>query len=127
SLPPGYSIHRYIRRLHVGRNPENGDDWLGGCQNGRCPDGRVSWLMGKSNIMDLFGTGIDKTANILPRDGEVNYFGKLFTTQEATRYLHLLLDEIDWKNDEAVIFGRLIRTKRMVAWYGDSAFSYTYS
>lgn len=77
--------------------------------------------------MDLFGTNSNKTTNILPRDGEVNYFGKLFTAQEATRYLRLLLDEIAWKNDEAVIFGRLIRTKRMVAWYGDSAFSYTYS
>lgn len=80
-----------------------------------------------SYMMDLFGTNSDKTTNILPCDGEVNYFGQLFTAREATRYLHLLLDEIAWKNDEAVMFGRLIRTKRMVAWYGDSAFSYTYS
>src|SRR5690606_19052018 len=38
-----------------------------------------------------------------------------------------LLGQIAWKNDEAVIFGKLIVTKRKVAWYGDSEFNYTYS
>ncbi len=31
----------------------------------------------------------------------------------------ILLDTIEWKNDEAIIFGKLIITKRKVAWYGD--------
>src|SRR5690606_41971434 len=38
-----------------------------------------------------------------------------------------LLSRIDWKNDEAVIFGKRIITKRKVAWYGDRPFKYTYS
>ncbi len=37
------------------------------------------------------------------------------------------MDTIDWKNDEAIIFGKKIITKRKVAWYGESKFSYTYS
>ncbi len=37
------------------------------------------------------------------------------------------MEGISWKNDEAVIFGKLILTKRKVAWYGDEEFSYTYS
>lgn len=47
--------------------------------------------------------------------------------QMADHYLHQLLDTIAWKNDEAIIFGRHIITKRKAAWYGDSNFNYTYS
>jgi alkylated DNA repair dioxygenase AlkB len=34
---------------------------------------------------------------------------------------------IDWKNDQAMVYGKLIITKRKVAWYGDMNFEYTYS
>ena len=64
---------------------------------------------------------------MLPHGGIVNYYGKLFTPQQANHYLETLLDTIDWKNDEAVIYGKLIVTKRKVAWYGESEFEYTYS
>jgi alkylated DNA repair dioxygenase AlkB len=75
--------------------------------------------------MDLFNTG--ETANLLPYDGESYYYGPVVSDQEAQYYLEKLLDNIAWKNDEAVIFGKHIITKRKVAWYGDTAFSYTYS
>lgn len=77
--------------------------------------------------MDLFGDSIDSTKNLLPADGIVNYYGKLFSRQEADHYFNSLLTNIDWKNDEAFILGKLIITKRKVAWYGDSAFEYAYS
>jgi alkylated DNA repair dioxygenase AlkB len=75
--------------------------------------------------MDLFSTG--KIENVLPYDGEVLYFGKVISGTEEQRILDYLLSEIVWKNDEAVIFGKHIITKRKVAWYGDTDFSYTYS
>lgn len=75
--------------------------------------------------MDLFER--DSSLNLLPKDGEVNYFGKIFTAAEANYYLECLLNRIEWKNDQAVIFGKLIITKRQVAWYGDTNFEYTYS
>jgi len=75
--------------------------------------------------MDLFSTG--KIESILPYDGEVLYFGKVISGTEEQRILRYLLAEIVWKNDEAVIFGKHIITKRKVAWYGDTDFSYTYS
>ncbi|MDB5117545.1 MAG: methylase [Mucilaginibacter sp.] len=65
--------------------------------------------------------------NLLPYDGEVNYYGKVMETDIANNYLGILLNTIQWKNDEAVIFGRHIITKRKVAWYGDAGYSYTYS
>ena len=46
---------------------------------------------------------------------------------KASYYLEKLLGNIDWKNDEAIIFGKKIITKRKVAWYGDAGFEYEYS
>ena len=77
--------------------------------------------------MDLFNNEIDSSKNLLPKDGTVNYYGKIFIKEEANHYSDCLLNTIDWRNDEAVIFGKLIITKRKVAWYGDSGFEYTYS
>ena len=77
--------------------------------------------------MDLFNDEIDVNRNLLPKDGTVHYYGKLISSKEADHYLEALLNKIEWKNDEAVIFGKRIITKRKVAWYGDRAFEYTYS
>jgi len=77
--------------------------------------------------MDLFSVEPDENRNLLPQDGIVQYLGKLFTRQEADYYTDKLLNTIEWKNDEAVIFGKHITTKRKAAWYGNQAFSYTYS
>ncbi|MEO6818677.1 MAG: alpha-ketoglutarate-dependent dioxygenase AlkB [Ginsengibacter sp.] len=77
--------------------------------------------------MDLFSNETDHQKNLLKNDGCVNYYGKLFTNLEANIYLDCLLNTIEWKNDEAVIFGKHIITKRKVAWYGDKNFDYTYS
>ena len=77
--------------------------------------------------MDLFSNSLDSSQNILPKDGIVNYYGKIFSLTESNHYLNNLLSNIEWKNDEAVIFGKLIITKRKVAWYGDVEFEYTYS
>jgi len=38
-----------------------------------------------------------------------------------------LLNTIEWKNDEAIIFGKRIITSRKVAWYAEANFPYTYS
>lgn len=77
--------------------------------------------------MTLFNLPIDKTKNYLPKDGTVNYYGKLFRQKEADFYFDKLLAMIDWRNDEAIIFGKKIITKRKVAWYGEKTFEYTYS
>ena len=41
--------------------------------------------------------------------------------------MNTLLNTIEWRNDEAIIFGKKIITKRKVAWYGEKPFEYTYS
>ncbi|MGJ8745184.1 alpha-ketoglutarate-dependent dioxygenase AlkB family protein [Polaribacter sp.] len=75
--------------------------------------------------MDLFSS--ERIINILPFDGVTNYHGIILSKAQTSFYYQQLLNNILWKNDEAIIFGKKIITKRKVAWYGESEFSYTYS
>jgi alkylated DNA repair dioxygenase AlkB len=77
--------------------------------------------------MDLFDSSSIDKKNWLPKDGTVNYYGKLFSQQKADHYLERLLNTIEWRNDETIIFGKKIITKRKVAWYGEKPYEYTYS
>lgn len=77
--------------------------------------------------MNLFGNLADPKMNLLPQDGTVNYYGTILDQDEADDFYQKLLEGIEWKNDEAIIFGKKIITKRKVAWYGDEGFEYTYS
>lgn len=78
-------------------------------------------------MTDLFNNERNAITNLLPKEGTVNYYGKVFSKAEADFYYHHLMDHIAWENDQAVIFGKLIVTKRKVAWYGAKPFEYTYS
>lgn len=75
--------------------------------------------------MDLFSSMSIK--NILPYDGITNYHGVILDASQCDFYYKVLFNTVHWKNDEAVIFGKRIITKRKVAWYGDAEYSYTYS
>ncbi|MEI1280167.1 alpha-ketoglutarate-dependent dioxygenase AlkB [Leptospira venezuelensis] len=75
--------------------------------------------------MELFES--EKLRNQLPKDGVVTYYGTILAGNSADSFLKILLEDIPWKNDEAIIFGKHIVTKRKVAWYGDSNYEYTYS
>lgn len=77
--------------------------------------------------MELFDFPADPSINLLPGDGIVHYYGKLMSSEEAVAMAEALLNRIEWRNDEAVIYGKRIITKRKVAWYGEEPFSYTYS
>ncbi len=74
--------------------------------------------------MDLFQ---NLQSNLLPKDGVVHYYGRVISNEKASLLMEALLDGIDWKNDEVVIFGKRIITNRKVAWYGDKEFEYKYS
>lgn len=80
-----------------------------------------------TGFYDLFDDLIDPAENCLPSDGVVNYYGPVMSPEEADNYLKRLLEHIEWKHDEAVIFGKHIVTQRKVAWYADLPFEYTYS
>jgi alkylated DNA repair dioxygenase AlkB len=68
-----------------------------------------------------------RVSNILNKDGTVNYYGKILSSEESNQYFGLLTQNILWEKDEVIIFGKHIATKRKAAWYGDSEYLYTYS
>lgn len=75
--------------------------------------------------MDLFNT--NTVSSLLPYDGEVSYYGPIMNAADAMKYYDSLIENIAWSNDQAMMFGKLIITKRKVAWYGSEEFTYTYS
>ncbi|WP_299009946.1 alpha-ketoglutarate-dependent dioxygenase AlkB [uncultured Tenacibaculum sp.] len=77
--------------------------------------------------MDLFSQFDDTLKNLLPKDGTVNYYGIVLSKELADHYYEALLNSIEWRNDEAIIFGKRMVTKRKVAWYAEQPFEYSYS
>lgn len=77
--------------------------------------------------MGLFSQTLDEPINLLHTDGIANYYGILIAEDLADQYFDHLLLNIEWRNDEAVIFGKHLETRRKVAWYADRPFEYTYS
>lgn len=67
------------------------------------------------------------TENLLPKHGEVHYFGKIFPEVEAEVHFRRLMENVQWEHDEVMIFGKRIVTARKNAWYGEEEFEYTYS
>ena len=77
--------------------------------------------------MDLFDGVMGQPANLLHKDGTVHYYGTVMSQTDANQYLTELLNNIEWKNDVAIIYGKKIVTKRKIAWYGESPYQYSYS
>ena len=77
--------------------------------------------------MQLFDIEADPRHNHLPYDGTVQYYGKVIQEMVADDYFEKLMQNIAWENDQAIILGRQITTKRKEAWYGDQGYEYTFS
>ena len=67
------------------------------------------------------------TLNLLPKDGCAQYFPAILNIDGCSSLLHALMHSLDWRVDKLMMFGKLITTKRKVAWVGDEGCSYTYS
>jgi len=75
--------------------------------------------------MDLFDQSLN--ANLLTGESTAKTHGIIFGKDEIETFFNQLTTEIAWENDEILIFGKKIITKRKAAWYGDKPFAYTYS
>ena len=65
--------------------------------------------------------------NLLPKDGIAVYYGVVYPEKEAAQICQLLLDTIPWKQDKVLMFGKMIVTKRKVAWFADAGITYKYA
>ena len=63
--------------------------------------------------------------NLLPFDGMVWY--RPGFVPEADVLQQKLMETIPWRHDEVRMYGKLITTRRMVAWYGNAGAVYTYA
>lgn len=74
---------------------------------------------------DLFDA--NSTRNLLPADGLTVYHGPILSVGETNQFFSALRDEIPWRQEEVVLFGKRLTPSRKVAWFGDEAYAYTYS
>ena len=58
---------------------------------------------------------------------DVVYHRHFLPPAGAAHLLRRLIDQIPWRQDNVVLWGKSIPQPRMTAWYGDSGRSYTYS
>lgn len=73
---------------------------------------------------DLFAS---PTENLLPYDGEAYYYKSFLPKEDANRYLNLLKQEIEWKQEPIKIFGKEVMQPRLTALYGNPNKVYRYS
>lgn len=52
---------------------------------------------------------------------------KVFTSEKCDRLFLELFNDIDWKQQEVIVYGKKHLQPRLVAWFGDSGTSYTYA
>lgn len=65
--------------------------------------------------------------NLLPKDGEVFYKPDLFSPSESLSLFKSLQEEIKWRHEPIVLFGKQIMQPRLTAWYGDDGKIIRYS
>jgi alkylated DNA repair dioxygenase AlkB len=70
------------------------------------------------------GTGWERIP--LP-DGEVLYLDRLELAQADDELLRRLVDEVSWRSEEVVMWGRRMPQPRLIAWFGDPGRCYAYS
>ena len=60
-------------------------------------------------------------------DASLDYVVAFFCRTEADLLFAQLLDEIDWRSEKIVLFGKEMDMPRLSSWVGDTGASYTYS
>lgn len=65
--------------------------------------------------------------NLLPCDGIAEYYGEVFSPEDAATWFARLLTAIAWENDVVRLGGKTLEMARQVAWFADEARSYRYS
>ena len=75
---------------------------------------------------DLFP--VQTTFERIPmEDAEVYYLRELPLAQTAEAVMNQLINEVPWRAENIVVWGKTFPQPRLIAWYGDNGASYTYS
>jgi len=60
-------------------------------------------------------------------DGEVIYYPEVFSNNEANLYFKMLLEHINWQQDNITLFGKTYPQPRLTALYANNSNAYSYS
>jgi alkylated DNA repair dioxygenase AlkB len=66
-------------------------------------------------------------SNIILKDGQAIYYGSILHDERLDIIYHDLFNKIAWEQEQLIMFGKEITTKRKVAFYADNHIAYTYS
>jgi alkylated DNA repair dioxygenase AlkB len=77
-------------------------------------------------VDDLFPARV--TLERIPlADAEIYYLPKLPLALTAEAVMNQLIDEVPWRAENIVVWGKTVPQPRLIAWYGDKGTDYTYS
>jgi len=81
------------------------------------------------NIMsDLFSNyNSNSCSKIDIVDADISLFSSLFSPQEADDFFDILKKDIDWKQEQINLYGKVHDIPRLTAWYGEPNKTYVYS
>lgn len=63
----------------------------------------------------------------MPFNGEVLFYPMAFKAGESDSFMQSLANNIQWKHEAILMFGKQVMQPRLTAWYGNSGKSYSYS
>ena len=75
---------------------------------------------------DLLGA-TEKLERIPMQDAEVYYQRQLSLAEPGHAVMRYLIDEVPWRAETIVMWGKTFLQPRLIAWYGDPGKNYTYS
>jgi alkylated DNA repair dioxygenase AlkB len=75
---------------------------------------------------DLFSAS-EGLEHIPMQDAEVDYLRRFLPAETAHAVMRHLLDEVPWRAESIVVWGKRFPQPRLIAWYGDLGKNYTYS
>lgn len=77
--------------------------------------------------MDLFKQQDTEVEVFKVLDGEILFIRNFLSPTEAKKYFDLLLETINWKQEQISFYGKTYPVPRKTAWYGYEGFDYSYS
>jgi alkylated DNA repair dioxygenase AlkB len=61
------------------------------------------------------------------KDGEIWFMPNFMSVEKSEEYYELLLQDINWEQEQIKMYGKVFDLPRQTAWYGEKGSTYTYS
>jgi alkylated DNA repair dioxygenase AlkB len=83
-----------------------------------------------NNQLDIFGDQSSQKKSIgyvEIQNGEYQFYPNFFNTIESKKYFDELINNISWKQESMIMYGKKILFPRLTSWYGDTDKPYSFS